>query len=103
MPLHGWAKTPVRFLVLAAAGLTVAGLAACDSSSGPTAQSSDAHVRQVTVVGAGKVQGTPDTVTVNASIEFIAPDATPAMNKTNDRMPATIPPTPPQPPAPQHP
>jgi uncharacterized protein YggE len=90
MPLHAWAKTPVRFLVLAAAGLTVAGIAACDSSSGPTAQSSDAHVRQVTVVGAGKVQGTPDTVTVNASIEFIAPDATAAMNQTNERMSAVI-------------
>src|ERR1700759_4240201 len=90
MPLHAWAKTPVRYLVLAAAGLTMAGLAACDSSSRPTPPSSDAHVRQVTVVGAGKVQGTPDTVTVNASIEFIAPDATAAMNQTNERMSAVI-------------
>ncbi len=36
------------------------------------------------------MQGTPDTVTVNASIEFIAPDATAAMNQTNERMSAVI-------------
>jgi uncharacterized protein len=91
MPLHAWAKTPVRLLVLAAAGLTVAGLAACDSKSGPESGSTtDAHVRQVTVVGEGKVQGTPDTVTVDASIEATAPDATAAMNQTNERMSAVI-------------
>ena len=59
---------PTRFLLLAAAGLAVVGLSGCDSSSGPTA-SADKATRQVTVVGAGEVQGTPDTLTVNASIE----------------------------------
>lgn len=66
-----------------AAGLLIAALAACDAQSGPApAPGSDA--RQVTVVGAGEVQGTPDTLTVNASTESLAPDATTAMNRTNE-------------------
>jgi uncharacterized protein YggE len=80
---------PTRFLLLAAAGLAVAALSGCDSSSGPTA-SADKATRQVTVVGAGEVQGTPDTLTVNASIEFVAPDVTGAMNQTSDRQQAVI-------------
>ena len=80
---------PTRFLLLAAAGLAVVGLSGCDSSSGPTA-SADKATRQVTVVGAGEVQGTPDTLTVNASIEFVAPDVTGAMNQTSDRQKAVI-------------
>ncbi|MCW2629652.1 MAG: uncharacterized protein QOF66_5809 [Mycobacterium sp.] len=78
-----------RFLLLAAAGLTAVGLSACDSSSGPTG-TSDKATRQVTVVGAGQVQGTPDRLTVNASIEFVAPDVTGAMNQTSDRQQAVI-------------
>jgi uncharacterized protein YggE len=78
-----------RFLLLAAAGLTAIGLSACDSSVGPTG-SADKAARQVTVVGAGKVQGTPDTLNVNASIEFVAPDVTGAMNQTSDRQQAVI-------------
>jgi uncharacterized protein len=78
-----------RFLLLAAAGLTAVGLSACDSSSGPT-RTSDRATRQVTVVGAGQVQGTPDRLTVNASIEFVAPDVTGAMNQTSDRQQAVI-------------
>jgi uncharacterized protein YggE len=88
MPIRAWAKVPTRFLVLAAAGLTVAGLAACDAKSGPVPAASEGSVRQVTVVGEGKVQGTPDTVTVNAAIESIAPDASSALNQTNQRMSA---------------
>ena len=78
-----------RFLFLAAAGLAAVGLSGCDSTSGPTG-SADKATRQVTVVGAGEVQGTPDTLTVNASIEFIAPDVTGAMNQTSDRQKAVI-------------
>jgi uncharacterized protein len=78
-----------RFLLLAAAGLTAIGVSACDSSSGPTG-TADKETRQVTVVGAGEVQGTPDTLTVNASIEFVAPDVTGAMNQTSDRQQAVI-------------
>jgi hypothetical protein len=89
MPIAARAKLPTRFLLLAAAGLAVAALSGCDSSSGPTA-SADKATRQVTVVGAGEVQGTPDTLTVNASIEFVAPDVTGAMNQTSDRQKAVI-------------
>ncbi len=89
MPIAARAKIPIRFIVLAAAGLAAAGLSACDSSSGPSSEP-DAETRQVTVVGAGKVQGTPDTLTVNASIEFIAPDVTAAMNQTSERQQAVI-------------
>jgi hypothetical protein len=89
MPIAARAKIPTRFLLLAAAGLAVAALSGCDSSSGPTA-SADKATRQVTVVGAGEVKGTPDTLTVNASIEFVAPDVTGAMNQTSDRQKAVI-------------
>ena len=58
-------------------------------SSGPTLTADD-DVRQVTVVGSGEVQGTPDTLTVNASIEIIAPDAAGAMNQTSERQRAVI-------------
>jgi uncharacterized protein len=78
-----------RFLLLAAAGLAAVGLSACDSSSGPTGTSVN-ETRQVTVVGAGQVQGTPDTLTVNASIEFVAPDVSGAMNQTSERQQAVI-------------
>lgn len=89
MPIAARAKMPTRILILAAAGLTAAGLSACDASSGP-ALTPDADLRQVTVVGAGEVQGTPDTLNVNASIEFIAPDVTGAMNQTGERQQAVI-------------
>src|SRR5690348_4274566 len=78
-----------RLLLVAAAVLAAVGLSACDSTSGPTGSSAK-NTRQVTVVGAGEVQGTPDTLTVNASIEFVAPDVTGAMNQTSDRQKAVI-------------
>jgi uncharacterized protein YggE len=91
MPIAVRTKTTARLLVLAVVGLAMVGLSACDSSSGPPAATGpDAHVRQVTVVGSGKVQGTPDTVTVDAAIETIAPDATSALNQSNDRMTAVL-------------
>jgi uncharacterized protein len=88
MPIAGRAKMFVRFALLAIAGLTAVTLSACDSSSGPTG--ADTGTSQVTVVGNGKVQGTPDTLTVNASIEFVAPDVGGAMNQTNERQQAVI-------------
>ncbi len=91
MSISAWAKMPTRLLVLAAAGFVAAGLAACDSTpAGPVASADGPVARQVTVVGSGKVQGTPDTVTVDASIESIAADATSALNQTNERMSAVI-------------
>lgn len=83
-------SSPVRrFRGLAAAVLLIAALTACDAQAGPTpSPSSDS--RQVTVVGEGQVQGTPDTLTVNASTETLAPDATTAMEETNERGQAII-------------
>jgi uncharacterized protein YggE len=80
---------PTRLLLIAAAARAAVGLSACDSTSGPTG-SSDRETRQVTVVGAGEVQGAPDTLNVNASIEFVAPDVSGAMNQTSDRQQAVI-------------
>ena len=89
MPIAARAKTSTRFLLLAAAGLAVVGLSACNDSGGPGGPANK-ETRQVTVVGAGQVQGTPDTLNVNASIEFVAPDVTGAMNQTSDRQQAVI-------------
>jgi uncharacterized protein YggE len=87
MPIATRAKT--LLLILAAAALATSGLSACDSSSAP-ALSSGSDIRQVTVVGAGKVQGTPDTLTANVAMEFIAPDVTGAMNQSSERQQAVI-------------
>jgi uncharacterized protein YggE len=89
MPIAGRAKMLTRFIVLAAAGLTAAGLTACDASSGPTVEPKT-DTRQVTVVGAGQVQGTPDTLTANVSMEFVAPDVTTALNQTSERQQAVV-------------
>jgi uncharacterized protein len=81
---------PVRkFTAWVAAGVAFVALAACDSHGSPQSSAGD-HPRQVTVVGSGKVQGVPDTLTADVAIEFIAPDATGAMNQTNDRQQAVI-------------
>lgn len=81
---------PNRFLLLAAAGLAAVGLSACDAMSGPTPAPNGEAQHVVTVIGSGEVQGTPDTLNVNASIEFVAPDVTGAMNQTSDRQSAVI-------------
>ncbi|MFV1364392.1 SIMPL domain-containing protein [Mycolicibacterium elephantis] len=88
MPIAVRVKTPTRLLALAAAGLTVA-VAGCDATSGPVS-SEQGEARNVTVQGSGEVQGEPDTLNVNASIEFIAPDVTGAMNQTSERQQAVI-------------
>lgn len=91
MSMRAWANKPAGVLVVAVAGVVVAALAGCDSApSGPVAGPDGPAARQVTVVGSGKVQGTPDTVTVNAAIESTASDATTALNQTNERMTAVI-------------
>jgi uncharacterized protein YggE len=81
---------PNRLLLFAAAGLTAVGLSACDTSSGPIVTPDGEAQHVVTVIGSGEVQGTPDTLNVNASMEFIAPDVTGAMNQTSDRQQAVI-------------
>ena len=76
----------IRHIACAAAALTVAAaVSGCDSAPPP-----QANARQVTVVGTGEVQGTPDTVTADVGIEVVAPDVTTAMNQTNQRQQAVI-------------
>src|SRR6201992_4065389 len=77
-----------RSIVVAAAGLTVAMLSACDKHN--AAPAPGVNPRQVTVLGSGQVQGVPDTLTADVGIEFTAPDVTTAMNQTNDRQQAVI-------------
>lgn len=64
----------------------VAALSGCDSH--PSAPG--ANPRQVTVVGSGQVQGVPDTLTADVGIEFTAPEATTAINFTNQRQQSVI-------------
>jgi uncharacterized protein len=87
MPIAAW--MPIRLLILTAAALAVVGVSACDSTSGSGA-TGDVDTRQVTVIGAGQVQGTPDTLTANVSMEFIAPDVTGAMSQSSERQQAVI-------------
>jgi uncharacterized protein len=77
-----------RSIASAAAALAVAATSSCDSHPSPPPPG--ANPRQVTVVGSGQVQGVPDTLTAGVGIEAAAPDATTAMNQTNDRQQAVI-------------
>lgn len=74
------------FRRLIALGLVVSALSGCDSEHDRAAASS----RQVTVVGTGQVQGTPDTLTADVGVEFTAPDVTTAMDQTDQRQQAVI-------------
>jgi uncharacterized protein YggE len=77
-----------RSIALAAVGLTIVTLSGCNKHN--AAAPPGANPRQVTVIGAGQVQGVPDTLTADVGIEFTAPDVTTAMNQTNDRQQAVI-------------
>jgi uncharacterized protein YggE len=87
MPISARAKT--RLFTVIAAAVTLAGVAACDATSGPTATGS-ADTRQVTVVGSGEVQGVPDTLTAGVAMEAISADVTGAMNQSSERQQAVI-------------
>ena len=76
-----------RLVLCATAALAATMLSGCDSKS---AQPVAANARQVTVVGTGKVQGAPDTVTADVGIDVVAPDVTSAMNQASDRQKAVI-------------
>lgn len=90
MPISARAgKARTIAIAFAAAAMTVAASTACDAQRGPT-PGPVGDTRQVTVVGSGEVQGAPDTLTINASMEFLGPDATAAMNQTNERQQAVI-------------
>ncbi|MGK2867080.1 MAG: SIMPL domain-containing protein [Mycobacterium sp.] len=85
-------RLPVRVCLALAAAALAAGVSACDATAGPApaGDPSAAAARQVTVVGSGEVQGTPDTLTVSAAMEAIAPDVTTALNQTSQRQQAVI-------------
>jgi uncharacterized protein len=76
---------PTRLSAILLAGLTAATVAACDAAPPAPALPGDTP-RQVTVVGEGDVQGTPDLMTASAGIAVLAADATDAMNQSNDRV-----------------
>jgi hypothetical protein len=70
---------------IAGAALAVVGVVGCDAAAAPAAVPGTAAPRQVTVVGEGKVDGTPDTLTISLSIAATAPDAIGASNQTSSR------------------
>jgi uncharacterized protein YggE len=74
-----------RLFVVAGAALAVVGVVGCDAAAAPAAVPGTAAPRQVTVIGEGKVDGTPDTLTVSLSIAATAPDAVGASNQTSSR------------------
>jgi uncharacterized protein YggE len=78
-------NTLTRLFVLAGAALAVVGVVGCDAAAAPAAVPGTAAPRQVTVIGEGKVDGTPDTLTVSLSIAATAPDAVSASNQTSSR------------------
>ena len=78
-------RTLTRLLVITSAALAVVGVVGCDAKSAPAAVPGTSAPRQVTVVGEGKVDGTPDTVTISLSIAATAPDAISASNQTSSR------------------
>lgn len=74
-------------MVTVAAAVAALGLVGCDAKSpGPVISTGggDSEPRQVTVIGNGEVQGTPDTLTINAAMEVAAPDAAGALNQTSN-------------------
>jgi uncharacterized protein YggE len=89
MPIVGNLKRRTRFSLFLLAGLTAAALTACDAAPPAPPLPGDAP-RQVTVIGSGEVQGTPDTLTASAAISFVAQDVTTAMNQTNERQQRVI-------------
>jgi len=78
-------KILTRVVVLAGAALAIVGVVGCDSTAAPAAVPGTAAPRQVTVIGEGKVDGTPDTLTISLSIAATAPDAIGASNQTSSR------------------
>lgn len=81
----------LRKVILVGVGaLALGSVSACDDQSGASALRAGPDIRQVTVVGTGQVQGTPDTLTAEVSIDATAPDVTAAMNQSSDRTRAVI-------------
>src|ERR1700712_2356640 len=78
--------TPLtRLFLIAGAALAAVAVVGCDSTAAPAAVPGTAAPRQVTVIGEGKVDGTPDTLVISLSIAATAPDAIGASNQTSSR------------------
>lgn len=77
--------TLTRLFAIVGAALAVVGVVGCDAAAAPAAVPGTAAPRQVTVIGEGKVDGTPDTLTVSLSVAATAPDAVGASNQTSSR------------------
>jgi uncharacterized protein YggE len=77
--------TLTRLFAIVGAALAVVGVVGCDATAAPAAVPGTTAPRQVTVIGEGKVDGTPDTLTVSLSIAATAPDAVGASNQTSSR------------------
>ena len=90
MAIAANAKLRTRALVAVLAALLITGVSACDAKSGPDARSGSPDTRQVTVIGSGKVQGTPDTLTANVAMEFVSGDVTAALSQSSQRQQAVI-------------
>lgn len=88
MPNVGRFAALRRLTIVLFAGLAVGALSACDSK--PAHPVAGDIPRQVTVVGNGRVDGTPDTLTANVAITSVAPDVTSAMNQSSGRQRAVI-------------
>lgn len=72
-----------RVIACGAAVLTALGLTACD-----TAAPVQSNSRQVTVVGTGQVQGSPDTLIADIAVEVTAPDVAGAVKQSGQRQKA---------------
>jgi uncharacterized protein YggE len=90
MAIAANAKLRTRALVAVLAALVIVGVSACDAKPGPDARAGASDTRQVTVIGSGKVQGTPDTLTADVAMESVAPDVTAALNQSSQRQQAVI-------------
>ncbi|CAJ1579131.1 SIMPL domain-containing protein [[Mycobacterium] wendilense] len=89
MPTVGNLSRLRRLSATLIAGLTVFALTACDAAP-VTGNGNGGTGRQVTVVGSGQVDGTPDTLVTNVAVSFVAPQATAALNQTNERQRAVV-------------
>lgn len=72
MPTAGNTTRRQRFSLVLLAGLTVAALTACDTTPPAAAPLAGDTPRQVTVVGSGEVQGTPDVLTASAGVSILS-------------------------------
>ena len=85
VPISPKSLTSRYVLACAAAALAVTALSGCDA-----APATHTGARQVTVVGSGEVEGTPDTLTADIGVEVVAPDVNAAMNQAAERQTAVI-------------